>query len=112
MPQLFNQSAIRSIYVGQTGHSHSQTPPPKGEPPQPFTVDCAICEPYLVREGWVYRRDAAPLSDAEQREKERIEREGGLATKQMAEALSETAAELAGAKFAEKARTRSARTRI
>ncbi len=100
MPTLYNQSAISSIYVGPTGHSHTKV----GE--GPMAVECAVCEPYLVREGWVYRRDDAPLSDSEQRERERIEREGGLATKQMAEALAEAAAELAGAKPARTRRTR------
>ncbi len=88
MTRVYNQSAISSIYVGPTGHSHTKV----GE--GPMAVDCAICEPFLVREGWVYRRDDAPLSDAEQREKERIEREGSLAVKQSAESLARVATEM------------------
>lgn len=86
MTVLYNQHTITSIFVGQTGHQHTKAP---GAPEMaPMAIDCAQCQPFLLREGWVVSPESVPLTDRQIREKERIEREGSLAVRQASEAMA------------------------
>lgn len=89
MSLLYAQHTVGAVFVSQTGHQHVRTEPSDGSP---TSLDCVMCEPYLVQEGWVYDPVLVPLTEQQQREQERIEREGNMAVKQVAEALAETAA--------------------
>lgn len=89
MSTIYSQSTISSVFVGKTGHAHEKEDPSSDEP---FALDCVACEPHLVREGWVYKPEQVPLTEAQEREQERLEREGNIAVKQAAEALATAAA--------------------
>ncbi len=85
MTTVYNQHTYTAIFVGQTGHSHSRA---SDDGQTPMAIDCAVCEPFLVKDGWVYNTELVPLTDAQEREAERLEREGNLAVKQAAEAMA------------------------
>lgn len=92
---IYAQHTVSSVFVGPTGHQHNRAVPDDG---QPFAIECAACEPFLVKEGWVYNPELVPLTDIQERERDRVEREGNLAVKQVAERLAEAAAhEIRGA---------------
>jgi hypothetical protein len=58
----------------------------------PFAINCATCEPYLVRDfGAVYNREIVPLTGRQIEARERASREGGVAVQKAAEALAKTA---------------------
>ncbi len=86
MTTLYNQHTYSSVFVGQTGHTHTRAA--DADTDLPFAVDCGVCEPYLVREGWVYNTELVPPTDVQLREQERLEREGNIAVKQAAEAMA------------------------
>jgi hypothetical protein len=88
---LFNQHVYTSIFIGQTGHTHNRAGDAEDE--TPTAIDCAACEPFLVREGWVYTPEAVPLTERQVRAREQTEREGNLAVKQVAEALAQAASD-------------------
>ncbi len=90
MTVVYLQTSVSSVHVGRTGHTHTRAGDDLNV--APFGVDCDACEADLVREGAVYDRELVPLTDRQQREKERVEREGNLAVKQVADALAETVA--------------------
>lgn len=91
MSVTYNQHTYRSVFVGQTGHQHNRADKDDGF--TPMAVDCEACEPYLVKEGWVYNPELVPLTDQQIREKDRVEREGNLAVKQAAQTLASVAAD-------------------
>lgn len=92
---VYNQYTYTSVFVGQTGHAHVKAE--GAEARAPMAITCSACEPILVREGWVHAAELVPLTDVQEREKERAEREGNLAVRQAAEALSTSlSSQLAG----------------
>lgn len=91
MSTIYAQHSVASVSVGPTGHQHNRATPDDGH--TPFAINCEACEPFLVKEGWVYNPEQVPLTDAQIREKERVEREGNLAVKQAAEMLATVAAD-------------------
>jgi hypothetical protein len=91
MSTIYAQHSVSSVSVGPTGHQHNRASKDDGH--TPFALDCEVCEPFLVKEGWVYNPEQVPLTDSQIREKERVEREGNLAVKQAAEMLASAAAD-------------------
>jgi hypothetical protein len=89
---VYTQHTVTSISVGPTGHVHNraQTDPADASP---TAIDCDACGPFLIKEGWTHDPESVPLTDRQERDKERVERDGNLAVKQVAEALAERAAE-------------------
>lgn len=85
MSVIYTQSTVTSVGVGPTGHVHNKANPGDGKP---FALECGACEPFLVKEGWVYSSELVPLTESETREKERIEREGNLAVKRASEQMA------------------------
>lgn len=107
MSTVYYQGTHTAITIGPTGHQHKKAE--KADKNEPFAIDCAECEPYLVREGWVYNKKLVPLTQEQLDEQEDVEREGNLAVKQVAEAMAETAAAvLAGQKVGSRKAARSA----
>lgn len=92
MSVVYNQHVYSSVFIGQTGHTHAKAAA-AADDETPMAIDCSACEPFLVKEGWVYAEENVPLTDRQARDQERTEREGNLAVKQVAEALAATAAE-------------------
>jgi hypothetical protein len=90
MSTIYTQHSVSSVYVGPTGHQHVRAQDDDGH--TPFALECAACEPYLVKEGWVYDTELVPLTDTQQRAQERMEREGSIAVRQAAERLADAAA--------------------
>jgi hypothetical protein len=92
---VFNQHTTTSIFVGQTGHTHNRAEDAAADAVEaPTAIDCSACEPFLVKEGWVYNPAGVPLTERQVREQEQTEREGNLAVKHVAEALADRAAEV------------------
>lgn len=92
MTTVYTQGRFKSIFIGATGHVHNREGDFESDE-TPMAVDCVSCEPYLVKEGWVYAPEQVPLTDRQEREQQRQEREGNMAVKQVAEALAESARE-------------------
>ena len=87
---VYAQHRYYSIHVSETGHTHNRAGADDGE--TPFVIDCAACEPFLVQMGWVYHPAQVPLTDEQERRKERVTRDGNVALKQFQERLADTAA--------------------
>ncbi len=90
MSTIYTQHTVKALYVTQTDHRHQRAAGPE-EDETPTALDCAMCEPYLVKEGWVYDPALVPLTDRQERERERIKEEGNAAVSRAAEALAATA---------------------
>ncbi len=88
---VYAQHRYSSIFVSETGHQHNRATADDGE--TPFAIECAACEPFLVKEGWVYHPAQVPLTDEQERRKERITRDGNAALKAFQERLADQAAE-------------------
>ena len=91
MTTVYLQSGTYSIHVGKTGHTHVRSAADEAAD-LPMAIDCSICEPFLVKEGAVYDVTLVPLTAVQQREKERVEREGNFAMQRAATALADAAA--------------------
>jgi hypothetical protein len=91
---VYLQGSIGSVFVGPTGHNHiSSLAVPDDD--VPFAINCAECEPYLVRNfGAVYNRSIVPLTDRQIEARERASREGGVAVQKAAEALAKSASSI------------------
>ncbi len=93
MSAIYTQHTITAIFVSQTGHHHVRAYTDEatfyGE--TPTSIECGACEPYLVKEGWVYDPDLVPLTDRQIANRERLEREGNAAVAKAAEALATSA---------------------
>ena len=87
---VYNQHIFTAIFVGQTGHQHVRNASATDE--APTAIECVSCEPFLVKEGWTHSPEQVPLTDRQVTERDRTEREGNMAVKQVAEALATTAA--------------------
>lgn len=90
MTYAYAQHTITSVAVGPTGHTHDRSLPITDE--TPTVVECAACAPYLIREGWYANPELVPLTERQLKERERIEREGNLAVKEVTAALAASAA--------------------
>jgi hypothetical protein len=91
MSTIYNQYVVTSVFVGQTGHTHVRVDDPK-HPEVPTAIDCVSCEPFLVKEGWVYSPDLVPLTDTQVRNQEKATREGGQVVRWAAEQMAQQAA--------------------
>lgn len=98
---VYTQHRYTAVFVGETGHHHQRATEDDGV--TPFAIQCDACEPFLVKEGWVYNPALVPLTDEQLRRKERIEVEGNAALKAFQEKLAESAAVAAVAVSAPKA---------
>lgn len=79
-----------SVSVGATGHVHVRAERIQGDR-TPMAIDCALCEPYLLKEGWVRKPNQVPETDEQIAEREEREREGNFAVRQAGEAIARAA---------------------
>lgn len=89
MSTVYNQHSVTSVGVGPTGHVHNRSGDAEGE--TPTAIDCVACEPFLVKEGWVYNPNLVPLTDQQVMDRERADREGNQAVRWAAEAQGRAA---------------------
>jgi hypothetical protein len=88
---VYLQGSVGSVFVGPTGHNHKSS---LAEPNDdvPFAVDCAECEPYLVKDfGAVYNRVLVPQTDRQIAAKEQATKDGNSAVSEAAKALAMSA---------------------
>jgi hypothetical protein len=50
--KVYNQHTYTSVGVGETGHVHVRAEVPQPNDRTPMTIDCDVCEPYLLKLGW------------------------------------------------------------
>ncbi len=104
MTTLYTQHTVYSVSIAETGHNHVRADTPGPDDRTPMAVDCAACEPYLRKLGWVatphyqsYRRRAdgtlepqgkgIPMTDAQLDEIQQREDEAQAAVRDMGERL-------------------------
>ncbi len=89
---VYNQHTYGSVFVGPTGHTHTKVKTGKDDG-TPTAIDCGACEPFLVKEGWVYDPALVPLTDRQLAEQERVTKEGNAALLAFQRDLAANAAE-------------------
>lgn len=75
---LYGRSDIQSVKVPETGHFHDRPIPndPDAVDVAPFVLNCPECEPVILRTEaafWARTREEAPLTEAEVKQRERMQ---------------------------------------